>query len=309
VNWSLAIHGGAGVIERGDLSAAKEAAYRQGLADALAAGRALLADRRSAVDAVEAAVKVLEDNPLFNAGRGAAIAADDRVYLDAAIMDGSTLRAGAVAGITRTRNPVMLARAVMERTRHVMLAGEGADQFSIEQGLAQVDPQYFRTPEREQALRDWRNKHAAALDRIHLHGTVGAVALDADGHLAAATSTGGLTGKQWGRIGDSAIIGAGTYAADGCCAVSTTGTGEYFIRASAARQLCDRVRWLGEDVERAARETIRSVSAIGGDGGLIAVDASGRPAFAITAVGMYRGAVSSGQPEVRIGIYADERIS
>lgn len=306
--WSLAIHGGAGVIDRGDLTPAKDAAYRAGLAEALKAGQAVLDKGGSSLDAVEAALKPLEDNPLFNAGKGAAIAADGKTYLDAAIMDGGTMKAGAVASITRTKNPIMAARAVMDKTRHVFLAGEGADAFSVQQGLEQVDPNYFHTPEREQMLVDWKKDHTAMIDPTHMYGTVGAVALDSDGHLAAATSTGGLTGKQWGRIGDSPLIGAGTYARDGDCAVSATGTGEYFIRDSAARQVCDRVRWNHESIEQAAQDTIMSVGSIGGDGGLIAMGADGKPAFAINDLGMYRGAISSDSPVIQTAIYSDEKL-
>lgn len=307
-HWSLALHGGAGVLDRGDLTPDRDAAYRAALTQALQAGQDVLAKNGTALDAVTATLKVLEDNPLFNAGKGAAIAADDKIYLDAAIMDGATQKAGAVAGITRTKNPILLARAVMDKTRHVFLAGEGADQFSIDQGLEQVDPEYFRTPEREQMLQDWKKDHSAISDPTHMYGTVGAVALDSDGHLAAGTSTGGLTGKQWGRIGDSPIIGAGTYARDGDCAVSATGTGEFFIRDSAARQVCDRVLWNHEDIEKAAYDTIMSVGAIGGDGGLIAMDASGHATFAINDLGMYRAEVSSDDPVVRTAIYSDEKL-
>jgi len=307
-HWSLAIHGGAGVIDRGDLTPETDAAYRAGLNAALAAGQAVLDKGGSALDAVEATIRPLEDNPLFNAGKGAAIAADGNVYLDAAIMDGGTMKAGAVAALTRTRNPIMAARAVMDKTRHVFLAGEGADAFSKAQGLEQEDPSYFHTPEREQMLVDWKKDNTAMINPTHMYGTVGAVALDNDGHLAAATSTGGLTGKQWGRIGDSPLIGAGTYARDGDCAVSATGTGEYFIRDSAGRQVCDRVRWNHQDIEAAAYDTIMSIGSIGGDGGLIAMDASGKPAFAINDVGMYRGAVSSDSPVIRTAIYGDEKL-
>ncbi len=322
MHYALAIHGGAGIIERANMTPDKDAAYRQGLNDAMAAGQAVLAKGGTAVDAVQATLVVLEDNPLFNAGKGADIAADNKIYLDAAIMDGSNLKAGAVAGITKTKNPILLARAVMDKTRHVMLAGDGADAFSVQQGLTQVDNDYFRTPEREQMFADWQKEHPASLDcqapsgravqatcpgvdATHMYGTVGAVALDADGHLAAATSTGGLTGKQWGRIGDSPIIGAGTYARDGDCAVSATGTGEYFIRDSAARQVCDRVRWNHETIDDAAHDTIMSVGSIGGDGGLIAMDASGHASFAINDLGMYRGFVSDLQPAIT-AIYVDE---
>jgi beta-aspartyl-peptidase (threonine type) len=304
--WSLAIHGGAGVIDHGDLTPETEKAYRDALSVALKAGEAVLSKGGSALDADQAAILTLEDNPLFNAGKGAAIAADGKVYLDAAIMDGGSLRAGAVAALTTTKNPILAARAVMEHSRHVFLAGEGADAFAKAQGLTQVDPSYFHTPEREQMLKDWEKDHQAAINPTHMYGTVGAVALDADGHLAAATSTGGLTGKEWGRIGDSPLIGAGTYARDGDCAVSATGTGEYYIRDSAARQVCDRVRWNHEDIAHAAYDTVMSIGSIGGDGGLIAMDGEGRPAFAINDLGMYRGAVSSSAPEPKTAIYVDE---
>ncbi|WP_447724347.1 isoaspartyl peptidase/L-asparaginase [Sphingomonas koreensis] len=305
--WSLAIHGGAGIIERGAMTPAKEAAYRSGLAEALRTGGAVLDRGGTALDAVAAAVRVLEDNPLFNAGRGAVFTAEGRNELDAAIMDGATQKAGAVAGITRTRHPIDLARAVMDKTRHVMLTGAGADRFSVEQGLEQVSPEWFRTEERWQQLQAWRNRQAGAVDRTHLFGTVGAVALDADGNLAAATSTGGMTGKRWGRVGDSPIIGAGTYAKNGQCAVSATGSGEYFIRESAARQVCDRVAWNGETLASAAQATIMAVGSIGGDGGLIAMGSNGRPAFAINDLGMYRGQIGPGT-EPRTAIFADERL-
>lgn len=304
--WSLAIHGGAGVIERGDLTPQKEAAYRASLNAALAAGSKILAAGGSSLDAVEAAIRVLEDDPLFNAGRGAVFTADGRNELDASIMDGSTRKAGAVAGVTRTRNPISLARAVMEKSPHVMLAREGADQFSVEQGLPQVDPAYFRTEQRWQQLLDWRRDNAKLLDPTHSRGTVGAVAIDVNGHVAAGTSTGGMTGKRWGRVGDSPVIGAGTYAADGNCAVSATGSGEYFIRASAARQICDRIAWGGQDVQGAAAATIADIGNIGGDGGVIAMDGSGKIAFAMNSSGMYRGWVTSAQLPAT-AIYSDER--
>lgn len=304
--WSLALHGGAGVMTREEMTPALDAAYREALQSALAAGQAVLERGGSALDATQSALVVLEDSPLFNAGRGAAIAADGRIYLDAAMMDGHGQRAGAVAALTRTRNPVLAARAVMERTSNVLLAGEGADAFSLEQGLRQEDPAWFRTPQREQMFREWQLHGFVPPDRSHVYGTVGAVALDDDGHLAAATSTGGLTGKKWGRIGDTPLVGAGTFARDGDCAVSATGTGEFFIRDSAGRQVCDRVRWNHESIGAAAQDTIRSIGAIGGDGGLIAMDDEGRPAFAINDLGMYRAAVSSAQPARRTAIYADE---
>jgi L-asparaginase / beta-aspartyl-peptidase len=291
--WALAIHGGAGVIERGALTTEREIAYRAALLAALDAGSKVLRAGRPSLEAVEAAIRVLEDDPLFNAGRGAVFTAEGRNELDASIMDGATRSAGAVAGVTRTRHPISLALAVMQKSRHVMLARDGADQFSVEQGLEQVDPEFFRTEQRWQQLLDWRRDNAKLLDPTHSRGTVGAVAFDIDGHVAAGTSTGGMTGKRWGRVGDSPVIGAGTYAADGNCAVSATGSGEFFIRASAARQLCDRIAWRGESVQAAADATIADVGALGGDGGLIAMDGNGAIAFAMNSSGMYRGWVSS----------------
>lgn len=305
--WTLAIHGGAGVIERGSLNSEQEAAYRAGLDAALAAGSNILREGGSSLDAVEAAVRVLEDNELFNAGRGAVFDAEGRNQLDAAIMDGATLKAGAVAAVSTTRNPITLARAVMERSRHVLLAGAGADQFAREQGIEQVDPGYFRTEKRWQQYLRWKQDNQAALDPTHRYGTVGAVAYDVRGHVAAATSTGGMTGKRWGRIGDAPLIGAGTYASDGDCAVSATGTGEYFIRQSAARQVCDRIAWKKQDVRAAAADTIEAIGDIGGDGGLIAVDGDGKPAFAMNSPGMYRGLATSTAP-ARTAIYADETL-
>jgi beta-aspartyl-peptidase (threonine type) len=248
---------------------------------------------------------VLEDDPLFNAGRGAVFTAEGRNELDASIMDGATRKAGAVAGVTRTRNPISLARTVMEKSHHVMLAREGADQFSVEQGLEQVDPSYFRTEQRWQQLLDWRRDNAKLLDPTHSRGTVGAVALDVNGHVAAGTSTGGMTGKRWGRVGDSPVVGAGTYAADGNCAVSATGSGEFFIRASAARQLCDRIAWRGDSVQVAAAATIADIGSIGGDGGVIAMDGAGHIAFAMNSSGMYRGWVTSAAAATT-AIYSNE---
>jgi beta-aspartyl-peptidase (threonine type) len=305
--WTLAIHGGAGVVERGDLTPEQDKAYRAGLDQALAAGSKILRDGGASMDAVEATVRVLEDNPLFNAGRGAVFDAEGKNQLDASIMDGATLRAGAVAGVSATKNPVTLARAVMEHSRHVLLTGPGADQFARERGVEQVDPSYFRTDKRWQDYLEWKADEQAMLDPTHRYGTVGAVALDVRGHLAAATSTGGLTGKRWGRIGDSPIIGAGTYASDGDCAVSATGTGEYFIRESAARQVCDRIAWKDEAVQAASDATIEAIGDLGGDGGLIAIDGAGQPGFAMNTEGMYRGLVSSTAP-ARTAIYADETL-
>ena len=304
--WAFAIHGGAGVIERGELSSDQETAYRASLNAALEAGALVLRGGGSSLDAVEKAIRTLEDDPLFNAGKGAVFTADGRNELDASIMDGRTLQAGAVAGVTRTKNPISLARAVMEQSKHVMLMGEGADAFSKEHGLEQVDPSYFRTERRWKELEEWRNQQSALPpDLTHAYGTVGAIALDTSGHIAAGTSTGGLTGKRWGRVGDSPILGAGTYAADGVCAVSATGTGEYFIRETAARQVCDRVQWNRESIQSAADDTIKSIGGIGGDGGLIAMDAKGRIAFAMNTTGMYRAWITA-TTTARTAIYASE---
>ncbi len=305
-SWQLAIHGGAGVIERGSLTPEKEAAYRASLNAALETGARVLRGGGSSLDAVEAVVRVLEDDPLFNAGKGAVFTAEGRNELDASIMDGRTRTAGAVTGVTHTKNPISLARAVMEKSKHVMLAGDGADAFSLQQGLEQVDPSYFRTEERWQQYLQWRDKKGALIDRTHAYGTVGAVALDQAGHLAAATSTGGITGKRWGRVGDSPIIGAGTYAEDKMCAVSATGDGEFFIRASAARQVRDRMDWHGESVQTAANNTITDIGSLGGEGALVAIDAQGHVAFAMNSEGMYRGTVSSSSA-AHTAIYGSEK--
>jgi L-asparaginase / beta-aspartyl-peptidase len=304
--WSLAIHGGAGTIDRAKLTPENEKLYRDGMKAALAAGEAVLSKGGSALDAVEAAVWVLEDDPMFNAGRGAVFTAEGQCDLDAAIMDGAMGRAGAVAGIRRTKSPVSLARAVMERSKHVFLMGVGAEAFSVEQGLEQVEPEYFHTDKRWQQYLKWKQGIILSeIDPEHRFGTVGAVALDQAGHLAAATSTGGLTGKLWGRIGDSPVIGAGTMAKDGVCAVSCTGTGEYFIIESAGRQICDRIQWNHEDVQSAADNTLSAIGRIGGDGGLIAMGGDGTVAFSLNTAGMYRACVSS-NTAAKTWIFANE---
>ena len=425
--WSLAIHGGAGVIERASLTPEQDAAYRAALQGALDAGSAVLKSGGSALDAVQAAVQVMEDDPLFNAGRGAVFTAAGRNELDAAVMDGSDLTAGSVAGLTTTRHPVAAARAVMERSPHVMLIGPGADAFAASVGLEQVDPSFFFTERRWQGLvkamteagqpiperpagaplpgaqaevapplnekkfgtvgavaLDSQGRLAAAtstggmtakrwgrvgdvpiigpgadafaasvgLEQVDpafffterrwqglvkalteagqpipvrpagaplsgaqaqvapplnekKFGTVGAVALDSQGRLAAATSTGGMTAKRWGRVGDVPIIGAGTYAsnADGC-AVSATGDGEYFIRATVARDICARIAG-GAATQAAGQAEIADADRLGGKGGVIVMGLDGRPAFAMSTSGMYRGAASSTDP-ARVAIYADE---
>jgi len=302
--WKLVIHGGAGTIKRSGMTAEKDAAIRTALNRALEAGSGVLASGGAALDAVEVAVKLLEDDPNFNAGRGAVFTYEGTHELDASIMDGRTRAAGAVADASTTKNPIRLARMVMERSPHVFLAGEGADRFSKEQGLEQVPNSYFSTPERRRQLDEIKTKKVSALEVEYKYGTVGAVALDAKGHVAAATSTGGTTGKRWGRIGDSPIIGAGTYADDRACAVSATGAGEYFIRTGAAHEICARVRLKGETAQVAADAVIKEIGALGGDGGVIVLTPKGERVYSFNTDGMYRGmADSTGRS---VAIYGDE---
>jgi len=300
-HWSLAIHGGAGVITREHLGEAQRAEIETGLAAALDAGSKVLAAGGSAVDAVQAVIEVLEDDPHFNAGRGAVFTYDGRNELDAAIMDGRNRAAGAVTGVTHIRHPVALARAVMDDGTHVFLSGEGAEEFARSKGFEMTDPSWFATEPRRKALEEFKANKVGWFDIDLKYGTVGAVARDAHGHVAAATSTGGLTGKRWGRIGDSPVIGAGTYADDRACAVSATGAGEFFIRAGVAHTICDRVRFLGESVQQAADAALAEVGELGGDGGVIAAGADGSTAFAFNTPGMYRGrADSSGMRQIAI---------
>lgn len=304
-NWTLVIHGGAGVIERARMTPEREAAARAGLDAALAAGEAVLAKGGSAVDAVEAAIHVLEDDPSFNAGRGAVFTYEGTNELDAAIMDGSNRKAGAVAGVTRTRHPVSLARAVMDKSPHVLLAGKGADIFSAEQGLEQVDPSWFATDERRRQLDELKAKKLGWFDVDMKYGTVGAVARDQAGHVAAATSTGGVTGKRWGRVGDSPLIGAGTYADDRACAVSATGAGEFFIREGVAHEICARIRFKGESLQVAADTVMAETLALGGTGGVIVTGPNGEATWSFNTPGMYRGKVTSGTKRL-VAIYGDE---
>ncbi|MEI6946596.1 isoaspartyl peptidase/L-asparaginase [Paraflavisolibacter sp. H34] len=314
----LVIHGGAGAISRQQLGPEREKAYREGLLQALQAGYALLQKGGSALDAVETAVRLLEDNPLFNAGKGAVFTQDGRNELDASIMDGNTLAAGAVAGVTTVKNPVSAARAVMEKSPHVLLAGPGADQFAAEQGLDTVPPSYFRTDERwkgyqksrqQDSLRrlpDSSRDHSRVLPApVDKFGTVGAVALDRQGNLAAATSTGGMSNKKYGRIGDSPLIGAGTYANNATCAVSCTGWGEYFIRLVVAKTVSDLVEYKKYPLQRAASELIlQQVPRLGGDGGLIAVDKAGNIALPFNTAGMFR-AYTTPRGELVVKIYKE----
>ena len=335
--WRLVVHGGAGVIERARLRPGEESAIRAALDLSLQRGAEILARGGGALDAVEAAVRVLEDDPHFNAGRGSVFTYEGRIEMDASIMDGSNRNAGAVTGVTATRNPIGLARRVMEASPHVFLSREGADQFSREQGLPQEPPEYFQTEERRRQLEELRARPSAEHFDVHLkYGTVGAVAMDQEGHVAAATSTGGLTGKRWGRIGDSPIIGAGTYADDRSCAVSATGAGEYFIRVGVAHEICAQLRFrfrraideaqasVPNDAEgvatyrvhasefdlpdgvaqEVADEVMAEVGALGGSGGVIVVTPWGDGVFSFNTPGMYRGQASPAGRSV--AIFAEE---
>ena len=288
---AIAVHGGAGVMGR--LTRAQQSMYCRGLERALDAGYEILAAGGKSLDAVSAAVVALEDDPRFNAGRGAVYTAAGTHELDASIMDGATLRAGAVAAVSRIRNPVLAARAVMEQSPHVLLAGKGAESFARQHGLALVSARYFHTETRLAALKKGLKRY---------HGTVGAVALDREGNVAAATSTGGYTGKLPGRVGDSPLIGAGTYADNGSCAVSGTGWGEAFIRVALAHEVSTRMRHRGECLVQASRAALKSLARVKGDGGLIAVDRRGRIAMPFNSEGMLRACVHAGGRR-SVGIY------
>ncbi|MGQ0532486.1 MAG: isoaspartyl peptidase/L-asparaginase family protein [Caulobacteraceae bacterium] len=328
--WSIVVHGGAGVIERANLTSEMEAQYRAAMQRALTTGGSILDGGGSSLDAVEAVIREMEDDPLFNAGRGAVFTAEGRNELDASIMDGRNRGAGAVAGLTRTRHPISAARAVMERSRHVMLIGEGAEAFARSQNLEEVEPSYFFTERRwGQLERELRNRNLPIPSRPagappapraaneafpddHQFGTVGVVALDSNGNIAAGASTGGTTAKQWGRVGDTPVIGAGTYAQNSVCGVSATGTGEFFIRVGVARDICARMELGDESAQQAADHVIAEVGATtgndgaAGDGGVIVLDGNGGHAWAMNTSGMYRAHQSAGSEPV-IQIFADER--
>jgi beta-aspartyl-peptidase (threonine type) len=310
----LVVHGGAGRdIKRSDHSSERDAACRAGLEAALRAGYTRLREGGSALDAVEATVRTLEDDPYFNAGRGASFSYEGRIELDSSLMDGRNGAAGAIAGVTTIKNPVTLARAVMEKSPFVFLSGEGADVFGRENELEIVANEYFHTPGRLEQLRRLKEsgvvQNTAALpeDSEEAHGTVGAVARDFGGNIAAATSTGGMAGKRYGRIGDSPIIGAGTWADNATCGVSSTGHGEFFIRKAVAHDVAARMAYGGRPLVRAALETMAELTAFGGDGGFIALDAQGNAALPFNTGAMYRGYLLE-DGSVRVAIFGDEKL-
>lgn len=313
--FAIVIHGGAGTILRKNMTPEREAAYREVLEKAIRTGYDILKSGGSGLDAVQKTVNVMEDSPLFNAGKGAVFTHEGKNELDASIMDGKTRNAGAVAGVTTIKNPVDLARAVMEKSEHVMLAREGAAAFAETQGIETVDPSYFYTEPRMKALERIKDQEKTALDHDQKtaffdpyiqdakFGTVGCVALDKNGNLAAATSTGGMTNKRWGRIGDSPVIGAGTYANNNTCAVSSTGWGEFFIRGLVAYDISAMMEYKGMTLRDAAREVIqKKLPDLGGNGGIIAVDHNGNMVMEFNTAGMYRASMDA-EGALYIGIY------
>jgi beta-aspartyl-peptidase (threonine type) len=313
--YVLVIHGGAGTINKASMTPEKEKLYKQGLQQALDEGNRILKNGGTALDAVEAVVKIMEDNPLFNAGKGAVFTSEGKNELDAAIMDGKTMKAGAVASVTNIKHPITAARKVMEKSEHVMMIGKGAEQFAAANGLEIVDPSYFFTQARWDSLKAVQQRDSLKKKQTpkstglkqpgnndSKYGTVGAVALDKYGNLAAATSTGGMTNKKFGRVGDSPIIGAGTYADNNTCAISGTGWGEFFIRLVIAKSVSDRMELAGMSLDDAAKEMImKKLPALGGDGGLIGVDRNGNITMPFCTQGMYRGYVkSNGETEVKL---------
>ncbi|MEK9534554.1 MAG: isoaspartyl peptidase/L-asparaginase [Halieaceae bacterium] len=304
---AIALHGGAGTIERGAMSEELEATYRAFLDDAITRGYEQLLEGRSGLDVVVNVIQLMEDSPLFNAGRGAVYTWEGTHELDASIMHGEHLDAGAVAGVSTVKSPIALARAVMEDSPHVMLASRGAEVFASEQGFDLVSPEYFATERRREALEAYKANEQAGLkpEADHKFGTVGVVVLDQAGNLVAGTSTGGMTGKRWGRIGDSPVIGAGTYADNRSCAVSATGHGEYFIRHTVARDICARMQFGGMTLEEASSAVImEELVAANGEGGIVAVDPAGEVALVFNTPGMYRASIDAMGRKV-VGIYGE----
>jgi beta-aspartyl-peptidase (threonine type) len=325
--YGLVLHGGAGVIQREQMTPEREAEYRAKLAEALAAGYAVLERGGPALDAVIATVNVLEDSPLFNAGKGAVFNADGICELDASIMDGATRRAGAIAGVRHIRNPINLARDVMEKSPHVLLIGEGAEKFAWSLGYERVENAYFQTEFRRRQLERAKQReqnperHSASaptdlstpgvsdeawFTREQKYGTVGCVALDRQGNLAAGTSTGGMTNKKFGRVGDVPVIGAGTYAHNATCAISATGWGEFFIRATVAHDIAAQMEYASRDLNSAAAATLAKVAELGGDGGVIGLDRDGNVMMDFNSAGMYRAYRLSHRPDPVVAIYGHE---
>ena len=311
---ALVIHGGAGTIRRANITPEREKAYHDALKQALEAGYAVLDGGGKSLDAVIAAIKIMEDSPLFNAGKGAVFSSDGKNELDASIMDGSNLMAGAVAGVTTIKNPITAAYAVMTKSQHVMMAGKGAEKFAQEQGLEIVDPSYFFDSVRYQQWLKIKNedlgKEASSIDpyiKEKKFGTVGAVALDQLGNIAAGTSTGGMTNKKYGRVGDAPIIGAGTYANNNTCGVSATGHGEYFIRLSVARDIAAMMEYAGLSLQEAADSVVmKKLTTLGGDGGVIALDRQGNISMTFNSEGMYRGYIKK-KGDAKTFIYKDDK--
>ena len=305
---AIALHGGAGTIERDRMSAEVEAEYRSFLDKAISEGYQQLQAGEDGLDVVVAIIQRMEDSPLFNAGKGSVYTWDGQHELDASIMHGAQMDAGAVAGVTTVQSPISLARAVMEQSPHVMLASRGAEQFAKELGIPEVSPAYFETERRKRALESYKARTQAGIEPHvdYKFGTVGVVVLDSKGNLVAGTSTGGMTGKRWGRIGDAPVIGAGTYADNRSCAVSATGHGEYFVRHTVARDICARMQFAGQSLNEAAEAVIMDELVVaGGDGGIVAVDAGGEVTMIFNTPGMYRASVS-GSGLKSIGIFGDE---
>lgn len=309
---AIAIHGGAGTIKKENLTPELEKAYHETLDKALEAGYAVLEKGGTSLDAIETAIKILEDSPLFNAGKGAVFANNGKNELDAAVMDGKTGKAGAVAGVTNVKNPILAARAVMEKSEHVMLTGKGAEEFAQKQGLEIVEPSYFRTESRFQQLQKAKEAEqdttgSLELEKFYKYGTVGAVALDQYGNLAAGTSTGGMTNKKYGRVGDAPIIGAGTYADNQTCAVSCTGHGEYFIRAVVGHEISALMKYKKYSLKKATEIVVfEQLKPIGGEGGLIAIDKKGNVSLPFNSLGMYRG-YKKANGEKKTSIFEDKK--
>jgi beta-aspartyl-peptidase (threonine type) len=299
---AIVIHGGAGNIKRENISAEKEVEYRAKLDEAVSKGHEILNNGGTAMEAVQRTINILEDSPLFNAGKGAVFNHEGYNELDASIMDGKTQNAGAIAGVTRVKNPINLAYEVMENSKHVLLSGAGAEEFAQERGITLVDSSYFATPERLEALKRSQNKTALLSWEDKKFGTVGCVALDKDGNIVAGTSTGGMTNKRWNRIGDVPIIGAGTYANNATCGVSSTGWGEYFIRLAVAHDISAQMMYKGASLQEASEDVIlNKLENLGGDGGIIAVDKDGNISKVFNSTGMFRASIdNNGQKQIDI---------